>query len=259
MKSFCWLGHRLHADVAIAVDETLPLSEATRLADQLRGELMAHMPALRTATITFATPDDANVLEVLPYAHGHDHSHGNHHAPAPFVVNGDLAKGKLAIVDTPAGGRFRLTVTNHEDGLEAVVVISRPNGNEALSLKPLPTDHHIFESQVAPAEPHEFTAALHLMAPGRHLSTGRAIELLEDYGVETSQGPIKAPEGLLRRSTVNRYLTTLRLDQTHLLRQPPATRFQAEHSNDCWQFDMSPSDLRLGQGRADTNAVQRGR
>ncbi|CAN7707648.1 cation diffusion facilitator family transporter [Phyllobacterium sp. LjRoot231] len=177
-----WLGHRLHADVAIAVDETLPLSEATRLADQLRGELMAHMPALRTATITFATPDDANVFEVLPHAHGHDHGHGNHHAPEPFVVNGDLAKGKLAIVDTPAGGRFRLTVTNHEDGLEAVVVITRPNGNEALSLKPLPTDHHIFESQVAPAEPHEFTAALHLMAPGRQESLPFAMKEPQGHG-----------------------------------------------------------------------------
>lgn len=29
-----------------------------------------------------------------------------------------------------------------------------------------------------------------------------------------------------------------------MLRQPPAVRFQAEHSNDCWQFDMSPSDLK---------------
>jgi hypothetical protein len=29
-----------------------------------------------------------------------------------------------------------------------------------------------------------------------------------------------------------------------LSRQPAAVRFQAEHSNDCWQFDMSPSDLK---------------
>jgi hypothetical protein len=29
-----------------------------------------------------------------------------------------------------------------------------------------------------------------------------------------------------------------------LSRQPTAVRFQAEHSNDCWQFDMSPSDLK---------------
>ena len=59
-----WHGHRLHTDVAIAVDNALPVSEATRLADQLRGELMGHMPALRTATITFATLDDTDVFEV---------------------------------------------------------------------------------------------------------------------------------------------------------------------------------------------------
>ncbi len=29
-----------------------------------------------------------------------------------------------------------------------------------------------------------------------------------------------------------------------LNRQPPAVRFQAEHSNQCWHFDLSPSDLK---------------
>ncbi|EKS30419.1 Integrase core domain [Afipia felis] len=93
----------------------------------------------------------------------------------------------------------------------------------------------------------ELIAALKLRTTnkaGRHLSTGRAIELLEDHGVETMQGLVKVPKGLLRRPTVNRYLSLLRLDQPHLLREPPAVRFQAEKSNDCWQFDMSPSDLK---------------
>lgn len=35
---------------------------------------------------------------------------------------------------------------------------------------------------------------------GRHLSTRRAIELLEEYGVETVQGLLKAPKGMLRQS-----------------------------------------------------------
>ncbi len=93
----------------------------------------------------------------------------------------------------------------------------------------------------------ELIAALKLRTTnkqGRHLSTGRAIELMENYGVETAQGLVKAPKGLLRCPTVNRYLSFLRLDQPHLLREPPAVRFQAEYSNDCWQFDMSPSDLK---------------
>lgn len=93
----------------------------------------------------------------------------------------------------------------------------------------------------------ELVAALKLRTTnknGRHLSTGRAIELLEEFGVQTNQGLIKAPKGLLSRPTVNRYLDTFRLNQSHLMRPHAAVRFQAEHSNDCWQFDMSPSDLK---------------
>lgn len=93
----------------------------------------------------------------------------------------------------------------------------------------------------------ELVAALKLRTTnknGRHLSTVRAIELLEDFGVDTNQGLIKAPKGLLSRQTINRYLSLWQLDQQHLTREPAAVRFQAEQSNDCWQFDMSPSDLK---------------
>ena len=93
----------------------------------------------------------------------------------------------------------------------------------------------------------ELIAALKLRTTnkkGRHLSTLRAIELLEKYGVETKQGHIQAPAGLLTKTTVDRYLVRLGLDQPRLTRQPPAVRFQAESSNDCWQFDLSPSDLK---------------
>lgn len=93
----------------------------------------------------------------------------------------------------------------------------------------------------------ELVAALKLRTTnkqGRHLSTLRAIQLMEDYGVETVQGLVKVPKGLLHRPTVDRHLSLLRLDQPRLLREPPAVRFQAEYSNDCWQFDMSPSDLK---------------
>ncbi|MCO3541860.1 transposase family protein [Pseudomonas aeruginosa] len=93
----------------------------------------------------------------------------------------------------------------------------------------------------------ELIAALKLRTTnkqGRHLSTRRAIELLEEYGVETGQGLVKVPCGVLTRSTVNEYLNRWRIGQSQLLRQPVAVRFQADHSNDCWQFDMSPSDLK---------------
>lgn len=93
----------------------------------------------------------------------------------------------------------------------------------------------------------ELIAALKLRTTnkqGRHRSTRQAIELLEHYGVETSQGLMRAPHGVLHKTTINVYLRQWHLDLPRLTRQPPAVRFEAEHSNDCWQFDMSPSDLK---------------
>jgi hypothetical protein len=55
----------------------------------------------------------------------------------------------------------------------------------------------------------ELLAALKLRTTnkqGRHLSTQRAIELLEQYGVETAQGLMRAPQGGLHKTTVNVYL-----------------------------------------------------
>ncbi len=93
----------------------------------------------------------------------------------------------------------------------------------------------------------ELIAALKLRTTnkqGRHLSTQRAIEILEQYGVETSQGLMRAPQGVLHKTTINIYLRQWHLDHPRLTRQPPAVRFEAEQSNACWQFDMSPSDLK---------------
>ena len=78
----------------------------------------------------------------------------------------------------------------------------------------------------------------------RHLSTSRAIELLVEHGIETPEGLVQAPPGLLTRTTVNRYLRHWGLDDERMGRQPPARQFQAEYANDCWQFDLSPSDLK---------------
>jgi hypothetical protein len=79
---------------------------------------------------------------------------------------------------------------------------------------------------------------------GRCLSTGQTIRLLEEFGIETPDGLVQAEPGLLKRSTVNRYLSQWGYDKKTWSRQPAAVRFQAEHSNDCWQFDLSPSDLK---------------
>ena len=79
---------------------------------------------------------------------------------------------------------------------------------------------------------------------GRHISTTQAIRLMEEYGVTTPDGLVKLPQGLLRPVTVNRYLKKWGYQLSYLHRQPPAVRFQAQFSNQCWHFDLSPSDLK---------------
>ncbi|RWK01197.1 cation diffusion facilitator family transporter [Mesorhizobium sp.] len=145
-----WLGHKLHVDVAIAVNDGLLLAAANNIAASLRTELHAHIPALDVATIRFAGPQ----------AEG-----GHHHAPDPFLVVGKLASGLLEIVDTPQGERMRLRLSRHAEGLKANVAIERPGGMvQQLPLSPVGGDHHHLQSLVAPAEPHEFSARLQLAA-----------------------------------------------------------------------------------------------
>ena len=79
---------------------------------------------------------------------------------------------------------------------------------------------------------------------GRCLSTRQAIRLVEQFGVETPNGLDKAEPGLLKPSTVNAYLLRWNYDRRSVGREPAAVRFQAEQSNECWQFDLSPSDLK---------------
>lgn len=79
---------------------------------------------------------------------------------------------------------------------------------------------------------------------GRRLSTRRVLELLEEHGVETPDGLVKPPPGQLTRQTIDRYLRDRGFDQARLTRAPAAVRFQARRSNELWQFDMSPSDLK---------------
>jgi hypothetical protein len=79
---------------------------------------------------------------------------------------------------------------------------------------------------------------------GRHLSTVQAIRILEEHGVETPDGPIRLPPGLLSKATANRYLKEWGYDHERMMRPPAAVRFQAEHSNALWHFDLSPSDLK---------------
>ncbi|RWP38106.1 MAG: cation transporter [Mesorhizobium sp.] len=64
-----WIGHRLHADIAIAVEESLPVSEAKKITAVLEHQLFEHMPALAAANIRLANADAD---------HRHGHPHGEH-------------------------------------------------------------------------------------------------------------------------------------------------------------------------------------
>ncbi len=78
----------------------------------------------------------------------------------------------------------------------------------------------------------------------KHLSTQQCIRILEEYGVETEQGLITSPKGVLKKTTVNRYLNNWGYDTVSMKIEPAVVRFEAEYSNDCWQFDFTPSDLK---------------
>lgn len=159
-----WHGHKLHAEIAIEVDPNLSLQEAQAIAEKLRDELFAHMPALTIVNIRFehAAPDDArNLTPAKRRGHGHA-GHGHHHAPKPFAFDNAMAQGTLEIVDTAQGERMRLRLLRAPLTLTARVVIQRPEGLEVLVLEPTVGAARTYQSLVAPAEPHEFDAVLTL-------------------------------------------------------------------------------------------------
>ena len=85
---------------------------------------------------------------------------------------------------------------------------------------------------------------------GRHLSSIRCIKILEEHGIEANGSLVKVPIGLLKKSTINRYLKSWGFDNKSLNIEPTVVRFEAKQSNDCWQFDFSQSDLkRIGNSK----------
>lgn len=150
-----WLGHRLLVNVGVQTDADMTMADADRLAEAVRHEMHEHVPALSVASIRVSSRvDDAAVAFTA------------HHAPQPFKVRSKLADGELAIANTPAGERMRLTLNRPIDGLNAVVVIDRAGQNETLVLSPTPSSPSMLESTSAPAEPHEFNARLILSING---------------------------------------------------------------------------------------------
>jgi transposase InsO family protein len=78
-----------------------------------------------------------------------------------------------------------------------------------------------------------------------NISTRKCIHILETEGVSLDDEHIKVPKGLLKRSTVDKYLKKFELDYSTIRNvQPVVSRFEATYSNECWQFDFSVSNLK---------------
>lgn len=92
--------------------------------------------------------------------------HHHHEVPEPIHLKSELTTGKLEIVNTADGERFRF---NRElclnESMNYRVIITRPEGLEVL---PLIKDNgsEYFYSEVAPNEPHEFSAEFEITFEG---------------------------------------------------------------------------------------------
>lgn len=146
-----WIGHRMSVEVTIAVDRNVLFAVASTVSDAVKRELFAHLPALGSVSVSMVSAPEYAVAS-------------HHHAPAPVRVRSRLADGLVEIADTPDGERFVLRLAQHAEGLNARVLIQRPEGIEELALAPTGANHHRLESLAAPAEPHAFKASLVLTA-----------------------------------------------------------------------------------------------
>lgn len=78
---------------------------------------------------------------------------------------------------------------------------------------------------------------------GHMSSTRRAIEILED-GITYEGKTFQLPKGKLVVSTANRWLRSMRIREGRKFRQMVPVHFRADHSNELWQMDVSPSDAK---------------
>ena len=156
-----WIGHELNAEVAIDLKEGVTLVDALVVAASLKREAFEHLPALANVAVAFERADRVSVMAMT--------AHGNaHHAPAAFHFAGKWSPGVLEIVDTPDGERMRLSFERPQPGLQAKVVIERSGqSTESLILEPTGTAN-AWQSLIAPAEPHEFSATIELTAGSEH-------------------------------------------------------------------------------------------
>ena len=75
---------------------------------------------------------------------------------------------------------------------------------------------------------------------GRHLSTSEAIRLLEDYGLDTPEGHVQAPKGVLKTPTVNAYLKAWGLNWQTLRRNRQRFAFRRSRAMSCGSLISVP-------------------
>ena len=161
-----WQGHRLAAELDIAVDPDASVREADAITSQFEKEILTHVPAISSARIR-ARPHDPSIHGTQE-KHPDDHGAHGHHAPEPAAVEGALAAGKVEIIDTAEGERITFTTWRAVSDLQASVEIDRDADRvEVLPLKRVGENPPRWMSAGAPEEPHEFGARLTLRSGGR--------------------------------------------------------------------------------------------
>lgn len=85
-------------------------------------------------------------------------SHDHHHVPDPIRIHNSVTDGVLEIIDTPNGERMKYVARQAPTGLGLRVVINRSEQLEIIPLVRVSEGSNIFVSDVAPNEPHEFSA-----------------------------------------------------------------------------------------------------
>lgn len=183
-----WIGHRLNAELDVALDGSATLTEADAITSQFERELFEHMPALSSARIRVRPNDLAAPNDATPGSVSHSgHGAGHHHAPSPVTVNGALANGILEIIDTPDGERLRFTPSRVTAEMRVFVTIQRGSARiETLVLAAPNGNPSMFVSAVAPEEPHEFEAELHLQTDERSEVLPFRVVEPEDHHKEAS-------------------------------------------------------------------------
>jgi divalent metal cation (Fe/Co/Zn/Cd) transporter len=69
-----WLGHRLYAEMSVAVDSALSLADVHKLADEIRDHARGHLPALESLHVEVVPASGRESREHHPEAE-HKHQH----------------------------------------------------------------------------------------------------------------------------------------------------------------------------------------